>query len=416
MHVCVIGAGVIGVTTAWQLVRKGWDVTLVDAAADPAMGASHANGGQLSYSYVAPLAEPGVLPNLPSWLLSSSSPLRFRPRLEPAQWLWCLQFLKACNARTAATSAAQMLTLSFLSRTVLEEILQEVPIEFGHLKNGKLIVYRSPELLEKARSQVDYQARLGASQEILTARQCIELEPGLAAVACKLAGAVYTSSEEAGDCRKFTQGLFDHMASTGKINIHMQTSIRRLERTGKVIRAAITQDNQRIEADQFVIASGVGSRQLLKPLGSSPPLYPLKGYSLSVPCAADQGPAISVTDYERRTVYAKLDGILRIAAMVCIGSKSGEIEANRIALIKRQIHELLPNLDLTHAQAWAGERPATPSGLPLIGHSRAASNLWLNIGHGALGFTLACGSSRLLETLMSGTPPDIDTAPFQPKC
>lgn len=416
MHACVIGAGVIGVTTAWQLARAGWHVTLVDAAAEPASGASHANGGQLSYSYVAPLAGPGVLSDLPKWLLNPGSPLRFKLRADPLQWRWCLQFLNACNARAATATTAQLLSLSYLSRQVLHEIQQEDPIDFGHLRNGKLIVYRTPRLLDKARAQVALQAGLGSEQQILEADQLIGLEPALAPARERLAGAVYTPSEESGDCARFTQGLFQRLSALPHVNLRMRTTIGQLERSDGRIRGVRTAEGERIEADHFVLAAGMESRRLLAALGTSAPLYPLKGYSLSLPCSGEQVPSISVTDYERRTVYANLDGTLRIAAMVGIGIPGQQAEPDRIAIVKRQARELLPRVDMTPALAWAGQRPATPHGRPIIGRSRAASNLWLNIGHGALGFTLACGSSRLLESLMAGTTAIIDPAPFQPVC
>ncbi|WP_323018241.1 D-amino acid dehydrogenase [Castellaniella sp.] len=416
MHACVIGAGVIGVTTAWQLAREGWQVTLVDAATEPASGASHANGGQLSYSYVAPLAGPGVLPHLPSWLLSPSSPLRFRLRADPLQWRWCLQFLQACNARAASATSAQLLALSYLSRQVLHDIQQDNPIDFAHARNGKLIVYRTPALLDKARAQVALQADLGSDQQILTTEQLIAQEPALAPARATLAGAIYTSSEESGDCARFTQGLARQLATMGQVTLRPQTTIQQLERHHGRIRRLLTVTGEAIEADQFVLAAGMGSRPLLAALGVRAPLYPLKGYSLSLPCHQEQVPAISVTDYERRTVYAKLGDTLRIAAMVGIGMPSQGIEADRIALVKRQAQELLPQVNLGPAQAWAGQRPATPHGRPLIGRSRAADNLWLNIGHGALGFTLACGSSHLLGSLMAGAAPAINPAPFRPDC
>lgn len=416
MEACVIGAGVIGVTTAWQLARDGWQVTLIDAESEPAAVTSHANGGQLSYSYVAPLAEPGVLPHLPQWLLSPGSPLRFTPRLDPRQWSWCLKFLRACNARTAARTTAQMLTLSYLSRTVLHEWLVETPIEFGHSANGKLIVYRTPRLLDGARSLVAYQAEHGSAQKVLDADACVALEPALAAIHKRIAGAIYTPSEESGDCARLTRGLAERLAACGNVQVRMGTAVHHLERVGGVIREAVLVDGRRIRADQFVVAAGMGSVRLLAPLGSRPALYPLKGFSLTVPCTPGEVPAISVTDYERKTVYADLGGRLRIAAMVGLGARDNRIEPARIALIKRQVAEFLPGLDLAHAEAWAGQRPATPDGRPRIGQSRAARNLWVNIGHGALGFTLACGSSRVLGRLMAGAEPGIDASPFTPNC
>lgn len=416
MEACIIGAGVIGVTTAWQLAKDGWQVTLVDAANEPAAVTSHANGGQLSYSYVAPLAEPDVLPHLPQWLLSPNSPLRFTPRLDPHQWSWCLRFLRACTTRTAARSTAQMLTLSYLSRSVLHEWLAETPIEFGHSFNGKLIVYRTPKLLDRARSLVAYQAEHGSAQKVLDADACVALEPALAAIRKQIAGGIYTSSEESGDCARLTRGLADRLAARGNVQLRMGTAVHHLERVDGAVREVVLVDGSRIRADHFVVAAGMGSVPLLAPLGSRPALYPLKGFSLTVPCARGEVPAVSVTDYERKTVYADLGDRLRIAAMVGLGSKDNRIEPARIALIKRQVAELLPRIDLTHAEAWAGQRPATPDGRPLIGRSRAARNLWVNIGHGALGFTLACGSGRVLGHLMAGTEPEIDAGPFTPNC
>ncbi|HEX7385804.1 MAG TPA: D-amino acid dehydrogenase [Castellaniella sp.] len=417
MHAFVIGAGVIGVTTAWQLAKNGWQVTLVDAQGEPAAVTSHANGGQLSYSYVAPLADPGVLPHLPEWLLRRESPLRFTPRLDPAQWAWCLKFLRACNSRTATESTAQMLTLSYLSRNVLHEWLHEVPLEFSHAAHGKLIVYRSAALLDKTRSLVAYQAEHGSSQQVLDADSCVSLEPALASVQHDIAGAVYTPSEESGDCAQFTHQLFDRLSTLKSVEIRMGDRVRRLHRAGGDIQGVLMEGGEVLQADHYVVAAGMGSVSLLEPLGSRPALYPLKGFSLSVPCAPETPvPTISVTDYERKTVYARLGSTLRIAAMVGIGSRDTRIEADRIALLRRQVSELLPGLDLTEAQAWAGQRPATPDGRPLIGRSRAAGNLWLNIGHGALGFTLACGSSRLLSDLMEGREPSIEAHPFQPAC
>lgn len=412
MHACVIGSGVIGVTTAWQLVRNGWRVTLLDAADQPATGTSHANGGQLSYSYVAPLAEPGVLPDIPRWLFNPESPLRFRPRLDVQQWRWCLQFLLACNARTARRSTAALLALANLSRQTLADWLAETPIAFEHRQNGKLIVYRSQKLLDKARALVEYERRLGAEQQMLDAAGCVALEPALAPVRQKIAGAVYTPSEEAGDCRQFTQDLFARLAADPNVRIRMGTPIARLVRGHGKISCLQTHEGEELVADHFVVAAGMGSLPLLGSLGRRPLLYALTGYSLSVDAAGAQVPAISVTDYERRTVYAQLGDTLRVAAMVGLGVQGNTPDTGRIALLKRQVGELLPALDLANAQPWVGARPATPTGLPHIGRSAAATNLWLNIGHGALGFTLACGSARLLHALMSDAEPAIDPAAF----
>ncbi|MDT4831519.1 D-amino acid dehydrogenase 1 [compost metagenome] len=416
MRVCVIGAGVVGVTSAYFLARQGHDVVLVDSQARPAEVSSYANGGQLSYSYVAPLAGPGVLPSVPGWLLRQDSPLRFRPRLDPHQWRWCLQFALACRASVARASTAQLSGLSYLGRDVMHTLLEQEDLDFGYLKNGKLIAYRSPALLDKARALVQYQAAHGAEQQVLDTAQTLALEPALAGMGDSLAGAIYTPSEEAGDCRQFTEALFDRLQSLGNVQCAMSNPVSGLQREGRRIVAVNTRDGD-IGADAIVLATGIGTRALLKPLGHDVPLYPLKGYSLSVPLADDDesvAPRISVTDYERRIVYARVGGVLRIAAMVDIGSANADIDPARIALLKRQVHEAFPALDLRQAIPWAGLRPATPTGKPLIGRSPAADNLWLNIGQGALGFTLACGSAALLTAQMAGLALPLDPEPFRP--
>ncbi|OZI23804.1 D-amino acid dehydrogenase small subunit [Bordetella genomosp. 9] len=414
MRVCVIGAGVVGVASAYFLARQGYEVTLVDGRAQPGDETSHANGGQLSYSYVAPLAGPGVLPNVPAWLLRPDSPLRFRPRLDPHQWRWCMQFALACRASVSRRVTAEMLTLSYLSRDVLHALLEQEPLSFSHLRNGKLIVYRSKALLEKARALVAYQASHGADQQVLTAAQTLAMEPALAGMRADLAGAVYTPGEEVGDCLRFTEALFERLGRQPKTRILMSTRVSALRREGARIVAANTPAGD-IEADAYVVASGMGSRALLQPLGQDVPIYGLKGYSLSVPMKdhEDAGPAISVTDYERRIVYARIGSVLRMAAMVDIGGDAA-IDEQRIALLKRQVADTFPSLPLAAAQPWAGLRPATPSGKPMIGPSRAASNLWMNLGQGALGFTLACGSAALLTAQMAGIPAPIEPRPFLP--
>ncbi|MFA5664520.1 D-amino acid dehydrogenase [Castellaniella sp.] len=415
MQVCIIGGGVIGVTTAWQLALRGARVSLVEACGQVAALTSHANGGQLSYSYVAPLAEPGVLPRLPAWLLRRDSPLRFRPRLDPLQWRWGLAFLRACTTRQAAASTAQVLGLAALSRATLQAWMQAVALDFHHAGNGKLIVYRHPGPLDKARAQVRLQAELGgARQAVLSADACVALEPALKAVAGDLAGGLHTPSEESGDCRLFTQRLFEHWAARSGQSAWLGSRALGFRREGRRVRALRLDDGREIEADQFVVAGGLGSRALLGTLGYAPLLYGLKGYSLTVQDAADCAPAISVTDYERRTVYVRLGDALRVSAMVGMGLDGLAPEPDRIAQVRREAGEFLPQADFGRAQAWAGQRPATPHGRPLIGRCPGTDNVWLNTGHGALGFTLACGSASLLDGLMAGERPALDPAPFAP--
>lgn len=424
MKFAIIGAGVIGCATAWELLRQGHQVVLIEAREGPGLVTSHANGGQLSYDYVAPLADPGVFRDLPKWLLNSASPLRFRPQIDPRQWCWLAAFLKASNATTAKASTTALLQLSYLSRDTLHAWVNEKPIDFHYKTNGKLIAYRSPHLLEKARKQVEYQATQGSQQRILGREEAVALEPSLAQLGQSLAGCIYTPTEEVGDCYLFTKGLFERVAQHPAGTTLTGAKVLRFKTQEGKVTAAQLENGELIEADHFVLANGLRGYDLLKQQGETVNLYGLKGYSLSIPLPSDSAmppgspppaPSISVTDYERRIVYAKLGDIVRVAAMVDIGDGNAEIRPERIRYLKHEVKNSFPALDVDRAQTWAGERPATPEGRPIISRSRRLDNLWLNLGHGALGFTLACGSAVLLHALISGRPAPIDPAPFKPR-
>jgi len=416
MNVCIIGGGVVGVATAWALARAGHEVILLESRSQVGRETSYANGGQLSYSYVAPLAEPGVLPNLPLWLLAGDSPLRFRPRLDPQQWCWGAAFLRHCRADVVARTTAQMLTLSYLSRDMLAALRTEHPVEFDYRVAGKLIAYRDPTLLNKARARVRLQADHGSHQQVLDAAQCVALEPALASLGNRLAGAVYTEDEAVADCYAFTRDVCASLRQGGQVDVRVNARVVNLERSGGRIVAVHLADGSSVRADHVVLANALGGRPLLRALGGDVPLYGLKGYSLSLPVAetGTTAPSISVTDYQRRIVYARIGTTLRIAAMVDMGATDSAPDPARIALLKRQVREIFTGMAVDRAEVWAGLRPATPDGKPRIGRSRVASNLWLNLGHGALGFTLACGSAVLLAAQINGAQPPIDPTPFLP--
>ncbi|ONG50234.1 D-amino acid dehydrogenase small subunit [Pseudoroseomonas deserti] len=410
MHICVLGGGVIGVTTAWSLARRGCQVTLLEAGPELARGASQANGAQLSYSYVAPLASPDTLRHLPAMLLQGEGALRFRPEFSPAQWRWCLSFLRACTGSRAARTTAELLALGAYSRQQLHALLAETPIDFDHSYSGKLVLYRDPAAFAVARAQMALQASLGSEQSALDRDACIALEPALAGFGGPLTGAIHTPSEETGDCRRFTEGLAALASERHGVRILTSQPARRLVREGGRIRAVETAGGA-VEADGFVLATGTASGALMAPLGVALPVYPLRGYSLTAPITP-KGPRLSITDLHHKIVFAPLGGRLRVAGMVDLGRAVDATESARLALLQRQARTALPEAaDYDRAETWRGARPASPDSKPFIG-ATPYSNLWLNTGHGALGFTFAAGSAGLVADLVTGATPALPLDPF----
>ncbi|MFN7010197.1 MAG: D-amino acid dehydrogenase [Allorhizobium sp.] len=414
MKICVIGAGVVGLTTAYFLARDGHEVIVVDRNGSPAQETSYANGGQLSYSYVAPLAAPSIFPSLPKYLLDRQSPLGFRLRADPAQWRWLLNFLIACTPGMFQRHTAELAMLADFSREAMHDLMQAEMPDFDFNRFGKLVIHRDRKSFDNAVALATYQKELGAEQEVLDAERCIALEPALAGLRGRFQGGVFTPSEEAGDCRKFCEaldGVLQEKYGVTRLYHHRIGSLR--AEKGKI--RAVSTDRGDIEAEHFVMAAGLTSRELMRPLGLSLPLYALKGYSLTV--AVPEGserlaPKISVTDSQNKIVYARLGDSLRIAAMVDIGATDAAVDPRRLETLKKQVHSTFPGLSgLERARSWAGLRPATAEGKPIIGRT-AYPNLLLNVGHGALGFTLASGSARLIRDLIEDRAPPLDLAPF----
>lgn len=408
MHVLVLGAGVAGLTMAHALAVDGHRVTVVDREEGPARGASRANGGQLSYSYVAPLAAPSVLPAIPGWLLRGDSPLRFRPRLDPGQWAWCLRFLAACTSGQSRRATGQLLAMALYSRTLLEALAAGERLAFAHSRTGKLVVYSDRRCLEDGMAQMELQRRLGCEQAALDADGCLEVEPALAAIRHRVIGGIFTPSEQAGDCRLFCEGL--EALLRGKPHevafVYGRTASRLIGDGSRIL--AVETDRGVMEADAYVLALGSGSRALARSAGIDLPIYPLKGYSITVPVRDPAAaPAVSITDHARKIVYARLGDRLRIAGMADIVGYAPEIDGRRLALLVRDARAAFPDAaDYRHLDPWSGLRPATPTGIPILGPTRYA-NLLLNVGHGALGFTLAMGTARVVADLLAGRRPAV---------
>ncbi|MEC5214623.1 D-amino-acid dehydrogenase [Polaromonas sp. CG_9.5] len=396
MRVCVLGAGIVGLATAYVLEQAGHDVTVIDRAL-PGSGASGGNGAQLSYAYVQPLADPAIWKQLPKLLLSSTSPLKVRPRLDPQQWLWALRFMAACNGATSRSTTVQLLALAGESRLAFEAMMAAEKLDCDFSATGKLVLYGDVQAFASARRQMALQQAMGSTQAAVDARRCVEIEPALAHYQPHIAGAIHTPGECAADCQKVCDGLLAVLRAHG-VRFLLNTPIQALvARGGKVVAARTAQGA--VEADAYVLALGAASGQLAGPLGVNLPVYPLKGYSITVDVQkgpAHGAPTVSVTDSARKVVFARLGTRLRVAGMAEINGYDTCIAERQIASLKASTQRIFPDCSrFDELHPWAGLRPATPTALPMIGrHAAAPGNLMFNVGHGALGFTLAFGSAR----------------------
>jgi len=403
MKALVLGAGVAGVACAYYLWRDGHEVTVLDRNEGVALETSFANGGQLSYSYVAPLASASVIPKIPPWLLRRDSPLRFRPELDFDQWRWILEFLAACNDATADRTTERLLRLAFYSRDLMHELVRTHEMDFDYVQNGKLVVHTDRQSYESARRLMEYQRTLGADQRALDAPAVVELEPALEHMAPRICGAIYTPSEDAGDTYKFCNELKRIMTSgPNPVAYRFGVEIERLlPWHGRLM--GVETSHGVMEADHYVLALGTNAPYLLKPLGIRVPIYPLKGYSLSLPITNERAaPRISVTDFKRKVVYARLGDDLRVAGMADLSGRRAVIDSERVGQLAEEVRNTFPRAtDFARLGPWCGMRPATPKGTPVLGATPHA-NLWLDVGHGALGFTLALATGRILADLAGG--------------
>jgi D-amino-acid dehydrogenase len=402
MRVCVVGAGIIGCATAYALARNGWRVTLIDALPAPGQGASLANGAQLSYSYVEPLATPATLRGLPMWLLARDSPLRWRPRADGGHARWLLDFVRACRPAQVRRTTEALLALSSLSRETLHRWLAELPgvaEAVHHARPGKLVLHRDPAWRAAAQRQLDWQRTLGCRQRLVEPGECAAIEPALAAsMASQIAFGVWTDSEEVIDGAGLAQALARASGAELRLGEPVAGFARKADRLAGVRLAS----GEVIAADHVVLAAGAAAPALLRPLGLRLPVEPIKGYSLTLPVADPAAaPRVSVTDAGRKIVFARVGAALRVAGFAELVGADLSLSPVRLAALRDAVQHSFPGAcDLDRAQPWAGLRPATPDGQPRIG-ATAIPNLWLNVGHGALGLTLAAGSAARLAALLS---------------
>jgi len=408
MHVLVLGSGVIGVSSAWYLSRAGFDVTIVDREPGPALETSFANAGQISPGYAAPWAAPGVPLKALKWLFSRDAPLLIRPGLDPRQYLWLLQMLRNCTAKRYATNKARMLRLARYSAGCLNELADELGIDYEARKLGTLQLFRTQAQLDGAGSDIAVLEQFGVPYELLDRAGIVKVEPALVEVADQFTGALRLPEDQTGDCALFTYLLAERAKAAG-VEFRFGATVEALEASGdRIIRARV--DGEVVRADKYVLALGSYTPRLLAPLGIRLPVYPLKGYSLTVPITdAAMAPVSTVLDETYKVAVTRFDQRIRVGGTAGVCGFDLSKPARRRAMLEKVVAGLYPQGgDAKHGEFWTGLRPATPDGTPVVGGTRY-KNLFLNTGHGTLGWTMACGSGRYLADLMAGAMPHISS-------
>jgi len=408
MKIAVLGAGVVGVTSAWYLARAGHEVTVVERQDAAAMETSCANGGQISISHAEPWANPATPKQVLKWLGREDSPMLFRLRADPYQWAWGLAFLRECLPARTRANAAQIAAINRYSRAQLLALRADTGIEYDQQTRGILRIYQERAALDEAVAAADLERQHGIDLRALTAAECLQLEPALTDCAPTIAGGVWAPADESGDAQKFTQELARRCAGRG-VQFRYGSRIARIATAGGRVEGVQLEQGAAIAADAYVVALGSYTPLLLRPLGISLPVYPLKGYSITLPLApGDVAPQISLSDGAHKLVMSRLGNRLRVAGTAELAGYDTAINEVRCRAIVKRTFELFPRAGRPQdAQFWAGLRPATPGGVPCIGRTRYA-NLFLNTGHGTLGWTMACGSGAAIADIVSGRKPETD--------
>jgi D-amino-acid dehydrogenase len=421
MRIVVLGAGLIGVSSAWFLAEDGHEVIVVDRQPGAALETSFANGGQISTSHAEPWANPATPLKALKWLGRADSPLLWRLRADPAQWEWGLRFLReCCPARTRANIQA-ILAIALDSRVRVKALRRELGLEYDCREQGILHFYTCPAEFEHAIPQAELMQAFGCERTVKTAAECLAIEPALAHAVQPIVGGTFTVHDESGDAHQFTRALAERCAARGVVFRYGTTVVGWDSAGGKV--AGVRLDSGDVlTGDAFVVALGSYSPLLLRRLGLSIPVYPAKGYSITIPLAAKDtnggnasAPTVSLTDDGAKLVYSRLGERLRIAGTAEFSGHDMSIRPERIAPLLHRVRTIFPRLEFADAavERWTGLRPATPNNVPIIGPTRFA-NLYLNTGHGTLGWTMAAGSGRLLADHVGKQATAIDPAPYLP--
>ena len=410
-RVLVLGAGILGVHTAYFLRQRGYEVTVVDRQPGPALETSFANGSQISVSQSDPWASPQAPFKILKWLGKEDAPLLFRLRMDVNQWRWGLRFLYECLPSRAEHNTLQAMRLSEYSRRTLQMLRKETSIQYDHAEAGIMMVHSHQQSFDDAAEAAQLLIRNGERRDVLSVAEAVKIEPALTHTAPTLAGAIYAPNDESGDAYKFTIALAERAAAMG-VEFRYGTTINKLQREANEISGVLISDEkgERTErADAYVVALGSYSTGLLRGVGVDALIYPAKGYSATLPIVNQPGaPRGSITDDEMKIVFTTIGDRLRIAGTAELNGFDTTLNPVRCAALTKRAKHHFPDLcDWEAVKYWTGLRPATPSNLPIIGQSKL-KNLYLNTGHGTLGWTEGPGSARALVEIIAGEKPEVD--------
>ncbi|MET4000709.1 D-amino acid dehydrogenase [Marinobacterium sp. MBR-109] len=408
MRVIILGSGVIGVTSAWYLAQAGHEVVVIDRQPEPALETSHANAGQISPGYSAPWAAPGVPLKAIKWMLQDLAPLRVAPRLDPTMLRWLVSMLSNCTQAAYARNKARMLRIAEYSRDCLIELRQETGIEYDNRAQGLIQLFRSQKQLEASVEDIRILESCGVAYEALDRDGVLQYEPALAHVRDKLVGGLRLPGDETGDCFLFTQALAKRCAALG-VEFRFDTTIESIEsEQGRI--SGIKTSNGDVRGDRYLVALGSYSAPLLKPLGIRLPIYPVKGFSLTIPISdASRAPESTVMDETYKVAVSRLGDRIRVGGTAELTGYDLSTPQSRRANVEFVVNDLFGGSgDPSQAELWTGLRPMTPDGTPILGPT-GYPELFLNTGHGTLGWTMSLGSARYITDIICGQTPAIET-------
>lgn len=414
MKVTILGAGITGVTAAYVLASRGHEVEVIEREDGAALQTSYSNGSQLSYSHAEPWANPGALIQAIKWLFVEDAPLVLKPRADARMIKWGLQFIANCTNERARINCERMMRIGLYSKEKLTQIRKETNVDFDFGQQGILHVFTKEKSYDAAIKQAEFQESLGCKEHVITKKDCFDKEPALRHATKDIIGGIYSDIDETGDVHKFTVNLAKYCEDNLGVQFSYGTQILRVNAEHNKI-TSVTTSRGDVKADAYVMCLGPYTPLLLDPIGVKLPIYPMKGYSVTLP-AWDDAPTMSVTDDEKKVVFSRIGDRIRAAGTAEFAGYNTEIREPRIEQILSSVRDLYPAADtadtMDNIERWACIRPQTPDGPPIVGRT-TCSNLYLNTGHGTLGWTQGAGTAYLLADVMEGRETEIKLAGFE---